>query len=434
MPKSTTMPTGRASLGALGEYLRRRCVFAPLQEQVKIAQNVVKSRPIETLRDAVLGRLCGAKTIAQSHVTLKVDPVVQRAVGRQGCAEQSTMARTLQACRAENVAPRERVCGSSLKRYGMPPRHPFHAALLWVEAAVTPLPIGAKAQGRERAWMGHCRRKTGRKTLRLTARQYREILHATLLRGNAAAVPALTTALPELEAKWGWTREIRPRRVIRLDGGFGTTAVRNGLLSRGAQVVAKISPRGRGRKLGHQLGPWHPTASEGREIAAVRAPLRCCRTTRPWGIRTPKDKGGSQSAGLVTTLTELPPAEVADADDGRAMLEATCGQDKPGLGLVTRRHHPWEAQQIVLRLARLAHHLRGWSRRWRSRGPAIRWRLRGYGVVRMLQAIWTVPGPIRYRRGGMGSVHLNPLHHLAKLLQQGFAALFRGRVRVRCLR
>ena len=44
MTKVTTMQTARASLCALGEYLRRRCFFAPLVEQVKIAQKVVKYR------------------------------------------------------------------------------------------------------------------------------------------------------------------------------------------------------------------------------------------------------------------------------------------------------------------------------------------------------------------------------------------------------
>ena len=74
MAKSTIRATGRASLCALGEYLRRRCFFAPLQEQVKIAQKVVKYRPIDKLLDGLLGILCGAKTIAQSRVTMKVDP------------------------------------------------------------------------------------------------------------------------------------------------------------------------------------------------------------------------------------------------------------------------------------------------------------------------------------------------------------------------
>ena len=42
MGKLTTLTTGRASLCALGEYLRRRCFFIPLMEQVTIAQKVVK--------------------------------------------------------------------------------------------------------------------------------------------------------------------------------------------------------------------------------------------------------------------------------------------------------------------------------------------------------------------------------------------------------
>jgi len=136
----------------------------------------------------------------------------------------------------------------------------------------------------------------------------------------------------------------------------------------------------------------------------------------------------------VTTLTDLPPAELADGDDGRAMIEATCCQDKQGLGLVKRRKRQWEAPQIVLLLARLAHHLLLWRKRWLSRVPATRWRWRGYGVVRLLQEVWTIPGMIRWRNGWMVTIGFNPLHPLAKPLQQSFAALFRGRVRVRSLR
>jgi hypothetical protein len=104
MNKFTTMTSARASLWALDEYLQRRCFFAPLQEQVKIAQKVVKYRPIEKLLDGLLGMLCGAKTIAHSNVTIKVDPAVQRAFGRKGCTDQSTIAHTLHACTAENIA------------------------------------------------------------------------------------------------------------------------------------------------------------------------------------------------------------------------------------------------------------------------------------------------------------------------------------------
>jgi hypothetical protein len=434
MPKHTTMTTGRASLCALGEYLRRHCFFAPLREHVQIRQKTVRYRPIDKLLDAFSGILCGAKTIAQNNTTIRTDRAVQRAFGRTGCAEQSTIARTLRACTEEHVTQLEEVSWYYLKRYGATPRHRFHDTRLWVDIDLTPLPIGARAEGSERTWMGRNRSKTGRKTLRITASPYREILHETLLRGKETAVPALKSALQEVESRLGWTRERRAQIVLRMDGGFGTTEVLNWLLSRGYQVVAKISNHGRVQKLRQHLGPWQPTSSPGRDMAAVLCPHRFCRTTRQWVIRTPKDKGGYQYAVLVTSLSDLEPTTVADMYDGRALIEATFCQDKQALGLVKRRQHKWEAQQVVLLLARLAHHVLLWSKRWLSRVPTTRWRLNGYGLVRLLQEGTTVPGVIRWRRGWMVSVRFDPLHPLAEALQQGFAALFRGRVRVGILR
>ena len=69
MGKRTTMTTGRASLCALGEYLRRHCFFAPLREQVQIPQKMVRYRPIDKLLDGLLGSLCGAKTISQREMS-----------------------------------------------------------------------------------------------------------------------------------------------------------------------------------------------------------------------------------------------------------------------------------------------------------------------------------------------------------------------------
>jgi hypothetical protein len=434
MSKDITMTTSRASLCALGEYLRRHCVFAPLREQVQISQKTVRYRPIDKLLDGLWGILCGAKTISQSHVTIRVDPAVQRAFGRTGCAEQSTIARTLHACTAETVDQRDRVAWYDLKRYGQTPHHRCAERLVWVDVDVTPMPIGAHAEGSERTWMGRHRSKTGRKTLRCTASDYREMLHETLLRGKASAVPALTGALSALATRLGGTRERRQRIVLRLDGGLGTTAVVNGLLSRGYHVVTKISHSGRVRKLRQAIGPWQPTSSPGREIADVLQPHRFCRTTHQWVMRTPKDKGGDQYAVLVTTLPDLEPTALADAYDGRAMIEATFCQDKQALGLVTRRQRKWEAPQMVLLLARLAHHLLLWGKRWLSRVPTTRQRLRGYGLVRLLRDVWAVPGVIRWQRGWMVSVRFSPLHPLAIPLQESFSALFRGRVRVGYLR
>jgi Transposase DDE domain group 1 len=434
MAQTTTLHSARASLCALGEYLRRHAFFTPLHQHVKIPQKTIKYRPVDKLLDALVGMLCGAKTIAQSNVTVRVDPAVQRAFGRKGCADQSTIARTLQAGTPETVQQLEQVAWYYLKRYGHTPRHRFRERRLWVDIDLTPLPTGAKAEGSERTWMGRCRSKTGRKVLRVTATDYREILHETLLRGKAAAGPALKTALQEIEAQLGWTRERRHQIVLRLDGGFGTTALLNWLLSRGYQIVAKISNSSRVRTLRQQLGPWQPTSSPGRELAEVLRPHRFCRKTRQWVIRTPKAKGGYQYAALVTTLPELAPVAVADAYDGRAVIEASFCQDKQGLGIVKRRQHYWEAQQLVLLLARLAPHLLVWSKQWLSRLPQLRQRLGGYGVVRLLQEVWTVPGVLCWQHGWLVSVRFDPLHPLARVLQGGFAALLGDHVVVRCLR
>jgi hypothetical protein len=93
----------------------------------------------------------------QSNVTIRVDPVVQRACGRTGCAEQSTIARTLQASTAETIAQLDRVSWYYLKRYGQTPHHRFAERLLWIDVDVTPLLLGAQAEGSERTWMGRNR-------------------------------------------------------------------------------------------------------------------------------------------------------------------------------------------------------------------------------------------------------------------------------------
>lgn len=434
MTKSTTLHSARASLCALGEYLRRHAFFAPLYHHGQIAQKTIKYRPVDKLLDALMGMRCGAKTIAQSNVTVRVDPAVHRAFGRKGGADQSTMARTLQAGTPQTVKQLEQVAWCYLKRYGHTPRHHCRERLLWVDIDLTPLPTGAKAEGSERTWMGRCRSKTGRKVLRVTATDYRAILHETLLRGKATAGPALRAARQESAAQWGWPRERRPRIVRRLDGGFGPTALLNWLLSRGYQVGAKISNSSRVRTLRQHWDSGQPTSRSGRALAAVLYPHRCCRKTRQWVIRTPKAKGGYHSAVLVTTRPDLAPLAVADGYDGRAGIAASGCQDKQGLGIVKRRQRHGEAPQLVLLLARLAHHLLVWSQQWLSRLPQLRRRWRGYGVVRLLQEVWTVPGVLCWQQGWLIRVRFDPLHPLARLLQRGFAALFGDHVVVHCLR
>jgi hypothetical protein len=63
----------------------------------------------------------------------------------------------------------ESLSWDSRKRPGQAPHLHFAERHLWVDIDVTPLPIGANAEGSECTWMGRCRIKTGRKVLRVTA-------------------------------------------------------------------------------------------------------------------------------------------------------------------------------------------------------------------------------------------------------------------------
>jgi len=115
-----------------------------------------------------------------------------------------------------------------------------------------------------------------------------------------------------VDSRLGWTRERRAPIGLRMDGGFGTSEGRNGLRSRGSQVLAKSSNQGRVQQWRQHLGPWPPPSSPGRAMAAVLCPQRFCRTTRQGVMRTPQDKGGYPYAVLVTSLSALEPTTVAD--------------------------------------------------------------------------------------------------------------------------
>ena len=163
------MTTGRASLCALGEYVRRPWFFAPLRASGQSRPNTVRYRPGDKRLDALRGRLCGAKTMAPKHRPSRTDRAVQRALGRTGGAEPSTRARPLRACTAENVGQCQKVSWDYLKRYGATPHHRFHDTRLGVEMALPPRPMGATAEGSARPWRGRNRSQTGRNTLRITA-------------------------------------------------------------------------------------------------------------------------------------------------------------------------------------------------------------------------------------------------------------------------
>jgi len=81
MPKQTTMTTGRASLCALGEYLRRHCFFAPLREHVQIRQKTVRYRMQSSWSSRPLSRGAGAGEAPSVHAKVEGFGLVDGSAG-----------------------------------------------------------------------------------------------------------------------------------------------------------------------------------------------------------------------------------------------------------------------------------------------------------------------------------------------------------------
>src|ERR1044072_8131371 len=93
----------RASLAALGLRLRRLGLLDAITAHVHIPQKTVRHTPSEKLYDAFVAILAGAHGLSEINTRLRSDSALQRAFGRQTCAEYSLVQDTLDACTTDSV-------------------------------------------------------------------------------------------------------------------------------------------------------------------------------------------------------------------------------------------------------------------------------------------------------------------------------------------
>src|SRR4051794_39113964 len=107
----------RASLAAVGLRLRSLDLFGPVRRTVTVAQKTVRHTPAQKLYDAFITMLAGAHGLVEINTRLRSDPALQAAFGRAGCAEQSVVQETLDACTAENVAQLEQALDTIYRQH-----------------------------------------------------------------------------------------------------------------------------------------------------------------------------------------------------------------------------------------------------------------------------------------------------------------------------
>lgn len=423
------LASGHASLCALGASLQELDFFAPIAERVHLKQKVYKFSPVQKLEMIFVALLTGATAISHTDTTLRLDPALQQAFGLPGCAEQSVLADTLNAATDQDVTALREAVALILQRHSHVRQHDLTQASLVLDLDLSPLPTTLQGDGVERGSMGRSRCKSGRKLARVRVATTQETLWEEVLAGRMGeGLPLVQTAATAVERLLGLegdgvdVRATRARIEWRLDSGWGSTAILDWLLTRGYQVTAKFKSTSRVKKLVRPIQAWQATASAGRDVAPVPAPVALATPTVQYAVRTPSRKkaDGYQYAVVVTSRRELSMQAVVTHYDARAGMEADLKADKYGLGLGKLRKRQLPAQRMLLLLGQLAHNVLIWARDWLAVQTP---RLRELGIVRLVRDVWAIPGRVQVVEGVIQRVRLCGAHPRARAVCDGLAHL-----------
>jgi len=331
---SSKRQTAFGGLCALGHLLLRERALEPLSG-VRIEQKTVKHSPAEKLTDALMGILSGCKALYETNIRVRPDVPLCRAFGRERCADQSTIQRTLDALSQENVHQLRQAVEAIGGRYSGLPKHPYDKEMLLLEVDLTGLRASKRAERSTKGYFSGSRNKTGRQLVRASAPHYGEVPFCKLHPGNTTSSEVLKETIGELERILKSCPGQRKRTLLRLDGGFGTDENIEWLCSGGYQFVAKGYGGGRAKKLARSVpeDAWHegPTSGQSLAIVAPEEAPRYSRKTKTLLRRWFDQKGKLYTDYLVNTLTALTASEMATLYDGRGGMESDIKGDKRGL-------------------------------------------------------------------------------------------------------
>ena len=145
--KDYTDHSARASLAAVGVWCKQNRLWESVRGGVRIAQKTIRHSPTDKLLDAMIGILAGGAGVVEVNTRVRPDVALQRAFGRDDCAEQSTISETLNACTTENVGQMRSAVRTILEDHGACTRHDFGRELLLLDIDMTGMPSGRSGEG-----------------------------------------------------------------------------------------------------------------------------------------------------------------------------------------------------------------------------------------------------------------------------------------------
>lgn len=437
--------TARATLVAIGAEVRARRVFDPVAEMVKIAQKTVLYTPVEKLQDGYINMLAGGQGMVEVNKRVRSDPALQAGFGRTGCAEQSVIQDTLDACTPENVEQMRQAMQVIYRRHSRGYRHRYHQEWQLLDVDLTGRPCGKKAAMAKKRYFARQRNRRGRQVGYVVATRYDEIVVERVYDGKEQ----LSLALPGLVEAAEQTLELdeakRERSILRVDAGGGSVEDVNWALERGYHFHGKDYSAHRVKNLVEDVVWVTDPRDTGRQFGWVTSPDNLyCRPVKRIAVRCRK-RNGQWAHGMI--LSSLSPQWVLQltgqaaecSQDPLAVLcayvyfydqrgggvEIEIKEDKQGLGTKHRNKKRFPAQQMVAQLEALAHNTLVWARRWLA--PYCP-RLTHWGMLRLVRDVCHMNGMILLdHTNRILQIVLNQREPLAKELSVGLAAILAKR-------
>jgi len=371
---------------------------------------VLQHRPQEKLQDMLVSILAGNETVAQINTRLRPDLTLSAAWQRPQFAEQSTIAKTLDALGLSQLQQLRQGSQTLFRQYSQTMRHNFAQHWLMLDVDATGLLASRQAEGSRKGYIAGAINRYGRQLARLSVPTYHENLYSELYSGNQQAVTMLKPAITTAQTFLGLTPEQRQRTIIRSDASLGTDGNVNWLLWLGYQVLMKGFSGRRAVSLAHKLDQtaWWEDALRQRWIAWAPDAPRFGRRINLFALRW-QGKDKLRYGTLLSTLLPLDPLATLRLHDGRGAMEIEIRADKQGLRLPKRRKKSFNAQEGLALLTDLAHNILAWTHHWvLEDGPFA-----AFGTKRMVDELMCIPGRVEMLDGRLQKVALLQTHPYA---------------------
>ena len=146
--------TGFAPLGVLGYCLTRSRFLETVFADLSLPMKKVEHQPIDKLQDMLVSILAGCRSVLAINTQIRPDVALAQAWGRERFAEQSNIARTLDAFSDETISQLRAGSERLFRQESYTLRHDFRAEWLWLDMDLTPMPASKQAQSSTKGKIG----------------------------------------------------------------------------------------------------------------------------------------------------------------------------------------------------------------------------------------------------------------------------------------